>query len=639
MSSSLQQAISAVVERALTRVSDRILRLEASKDWPIGRALTKLNETVPIRALVQRPFKVGDFSGLKTTENAGTATNWRNSKGRDYSVVIIGSSTGNLDAGLKDVRRLPRGQIIDEWGKRVIKEIGAKGDLAKYEVQRLLSELFKRVSNGELPTSQVEAYLKAISSDATVNAVCDNLWRIGLIPDRQAVDSAMAGIRLTRNRELVYQLRESDDPKFDTKLRNAEDSADPERSSVAKAALLFRESGRSEHLKSIQLPILEEILKSTAASPGRGIEFSDLLDLHLKHPEKVADCLAELKSQWSLDDPPASNPYDVEATLELETEKQPVRLKLHPSTKEIQDEDDSNIVFDTPWTGDESTAGILAAESSKPRPEFLGPNQIELTDTKFKDLAPPGIDVTPFLDARRALRKYEPWLERDSFGLLVLHDEAREAVRTYLNAWIKLAEDASGLEDEPNFVETVQVLETIQGQDELGNPAWIVLGPLHPFRLDPFLRVADRIVDCLRENDHVVKLGEAADWMIDRSYPAYPTIHRNRSTLHLISHRGSVIYSKNPGQYLPPVREANGLDRIFRAIEGYSPWLADGMSVLTIDAPEGGGVVRALENARQRRSEGSLHVYHLTTGDETDTLDGFNGEVEYLPRVVSQAVV
>jgi hypothetical protein len=108
-----------------------------------------------------------------------------------------------------------------------------------------------------------------------------------------------------------------------------------------------------------------------------------------------------------------------------------------------------------------------------------------------------------------------------------------------------------------------------------------------------------------------------------------------RSTLHLISHRGLVIYSKSPGQYLPQVREANGLDRIFRAIEGYSPWLLDGMSVLAIDAPEGGGVVRALESARQRRKGDSLYVYHLTTGDETDTLDGFNGELEYLPRVAN----
>ena len=44
-------------------------------------------------------------------------------------------------------------------------------------------------------------------------------------------------------------------------------------------------------------------------------------------------------------------------------------------------------------------------------------------------------------------------------------------------------------------------------------------------------------------------------------------------------------------------------------------------------------MVRALENARQRRGEVSLYVYNLTTGGDTDTLDGFNGALEYLPRV------
>src|SRR5262245_10679769 len=103
---SLRNAVSIVVQRALTRVSDRILRLEVSKDWPVANALVDLNETTRIRVLIQRPFKAADFHGLRTTENAGTATSWRNDKDRDYAVVILGTGTGNLDAGLKDVRPL-----------------------------------------------------------------------------------------------------------------------------------------------------------------------------------------------------------------------------------------------------------------------------------------------------------------------------------------------------------------------------------------------------------------------------------------------------------------------------------------------------------------------------------------------------
>ena len=129
--------------------------------------------------------------------------------------------------------------------------------------------------------------------------------------------------------------------------------------------------------------------------------------------------------------------------------------------------------------------------------------------------------------------------------LLTLHKDAREAVRAYIDAWAELSEAAADLKDQATFVETVQVLETVQGHDEGGEPSWIVLGPLHPFRLDPILRVSERIIECIRKGTPVQRLGEASNWMLDRSYPAYPTIHRARSTLHLVSHRGLVIYSKN----------------------------------------------------------------------------------------------
>jgi FtsK/SpoIIIE family len=634
----LKDALITVVQRALTRVSDRILRLEVSKDWPVATALLELDKTTPLKILVQRPFKAAEFIGPKTTENAGVATGWRNDKDRDFAVVILGTGTGNLDAGLKDVRPLPRKEVVEEWKKRVVKRIGAKGDLAKYEVQDLLSELFNRVANGELPASKLEEYTDTIGSTPKVEAVCSNLWRLGLIPDSQAVDRAMARVRLSRNQELVDRLRESDDVKIDNKLEFAAESADKTISNIAKAAIAFRTSGQSDDLKDIRLPVLEEILKTTSISQGRAIAISELLDFHIDHPDSVRECLDEFTSEWDLDEPPPTVPLILEVPFVSEKEKKKeellVRITLTPPVKEEPtDDDDESIILDSRWTGDDDDTSILAAESDKTAAEPLTAGQIEISSTKFRELAPPGFSVDSFLTSRSALRKYEPWLMRDAFSLLLLHDGARKAVRAYIDAWAKLAYDASQLEDQPTFVEMVQVLETVQGHDERNEPTWIVLGPLHPFRLDPYLRVAERIVECVSGGARVEKLGEAANWLLDRSYPAYPTIHRGRFTLHLISHRGLVIYSKNPGQYLPPVREANGLDRIFRAIEGYSPWLLDGMSILTIDAPEGGGVVRALENARQRRKSESLYVYHLTTGHETDTLDGFNGDLEYLPRV------
>ena len=183
---------------------------EVSKDWPVSAALANLSSRIPIRILVRRPFRATDFNGLKATEDAGIATAWRNNRGRKYAVLLLGPETGTLDAGLKDVRPLSRAEVVVEWRTRVVKRIGALGDLSKFEVQDLLSALFSNVASGEIPAGRLEEYTKVIERTPSVEAVCNNLWRLGLIPDAQAVDKAMAGARLRRNKQLVSQLRESE---------------------------------------------------------------------------------------------------------------------------------------------------------------------------------------------------------------------------------------------------------------------------------------------------------------------------------------------------------------------------------------------------------------------------------------------
>ena len=49
-----------------------------------------------------------------------------------------------------------------------------------------------------------------IFKSTRVDGVCSNLWRLDLIPDNQAIDRSMAGVRLSRNQELVYRIRPVD---------------------------------------------------------------------------------------------------------------------------------------------------------------------------------------------------------------------------------------------------------------------------------------------------------------------------------------------------------------------------------------------------------------------------------------------
>src|SRR5262249_9426147 len=141
----------------------------------------------------------------------------------------------------------------------------------------------------------------------------------------------------------------------------------------------------------------------------------------------------------------------------------------------------------------------------------------------------------------------------------------------------------------------------------------------------------DEIV--LQLDGQLERLGDAATWILDRSYPAYPTIHFKGFTLQFAPQKDLVCYRKNPIHFAPSLRDGAGLDRILRAIQHFSPWLDDGTSILVIDPPPGGGILRAFERAKRRFNGGGLHVYHLATSENSDTLDDLGADLRYLKRV------
>src|SRR5262249_41852477 len=149
-----------------------------------------------------------------------------------------------------------------------------------------------------------------------------------------------------------------------------------------KAAIAFRKTGDVRNLQNIQLPVLEEILKTTAVSQGRAIDISDLLDFYARHPNSVNECLKELKSEWDLNEPPESVPWLLEAPFVWQNGKKKeeltVRITLNPPIREEPRDGDEAVAFDNRWTGEDDDTCIVASRSNKSTPESLSAGQIEL---------------------------------------------------------------------------------------------------------------------------------------------------------------------------------------------------------------------------------------------------------------------
>ena len=629
---SLALSIAHTLYAQVNRTSDRIIRIESSRDWPVPDAMRRYREMgVDLRLFIRRPFKTSTFSPIKSTDNASTATAWRNERKRAYDIVIIGATGGPLDSGLKDVRRVDRRTLISNWKLTTLEQLPpVPSELSKPEVKKLLDELFEFVANGSTQASSLEEYIRRIVKVPTVTNICESLWLLGLSPDPRAIDIGMAKRRLAKNRDIVTQLATTDDSRIDRMLEMAVGSTDTEKASTATAAIAFRDSRDPRKLKTVRLTALEEILENQASTPSTRVAgLIELLNHFQSHDDEVTQTLAALSAKWDT----TAVQEAIEAPFKYSDTQVTIRLNLTPSKRNVDagSVGGDTVVLDYPWTSLPDGMPILASTSLSPTREPLTLSQRLLTGDGLVAMGYALSEVNEFLEARRALGKYEPWLDADSLPLFLLVPDALAAAEHYLRSWENLAKAAVEERDARPFIEALQVLETVSGPGD--NPDWILLGPFHPYRLDPTTRAVRQCLGHLAPPCSVAQVGSALEWTLDKSFPAYPTLHRREKTLYAASTTTGVLYATTVDANLPSVRESGGLDRITNAIDHFSPWLRDGITVLVIDPPPGGGVSKALEALQKREGGRPVTVYHLATHDNTDPLDAFDGKVNYLQKV------
>lgn len=618
----LAKALEAAIAAALNQVSDKILRIAVPRDWPLDKAVEELADVRELRVFVRPPFAKDMFpSDVEMTEDAGVATAWRNSTPRSFAILVLGRLTGNLDAGLNDIRDLAKGDVVARWKLQALEELSKSEELQKPAVEVVLTWSFEEVADGSLSASALEGFLVALGKKPELDTIHKGLWRLGLLPDERLFDKGATKSRLQANKQRVEAILSPDDIILEEKLRKiASGSGDD--AATAGVLLSVRQTSDRTGLKDTTLERVEAIFKTQAPKPGpRALDLTDVLNEAAVARGEVVEALQRMAMDWDLSAP--------EATFSASLSKGVFKASWIPCLRE----EENGAVLDTSWTGDGEAEAVLAARSSSALPEELNDSHIRLTESKFKkDLASLKC-LSDFMASRAAMRPFEPWLSQHAFALFLLNESARTAAGSYLDAWEALVDEVSKADDRAALVEVMQALDTIQGSPTDSNEGvdWIVLGPLHPFRLDPILRVATEIGESLGEESGT-DLGDAAQWALDRSVPAYPMLHYKEVAFARSSSKNLICYSRVAREFLPDLRDGRGIDRIFDAILAFSPWLKSSMSVLVVDPPPGGGLVKVLTSLNAKVS-GRLVVYHLATTENCDQLDGFSGDLKRLDRV------
>jgi hypothetical protein len=115
-------------------------------------------------------------------------------------VIICGRAEGPGTEGLRDLANIVRkDDVVTAWRKAVIGGTPALGE--KPELTNLVETLFDACHVGRVDTLNLAEYLTAIGdlSARDLRPVFDEMWRVGLLRDEQALDRGQSARRLQTN--------------------------------------------------------------------------------------------------------------------------------------------------------------------------------------------------------------------------------------------------------------------------------------------------------------------------------------------------------------------------------------------------------------------------------------------------------
>jgi hypothetical protein len=508
--------------------------------------------------------------------------------------------------------------ILLNWWKAI--ESWAHGTAPSKPVAPLLSQIFSYVLSFDIEPNKFEEYLHLSTKNGEIDLslIRGQLWRIGMLPDKQALNAGVAAKRIRMNRDTIN---------FLTTI--SESNADANRLYRIQHAA---ESGDTQSQK------LFEFSKTKDPSYLCDLDLDDVISI--MYPKSVRhdvdgsgnDVTGQANDEEG-GDPPPEQPKQVNILDYLDDE---VSQQQKQSALEALDRE---------WRGVSDEQGATVAEPGSTRFDIVVPEYESSTFTWFagedyesqavmafvpgeipktlehahirnwlrgsdlmqaagqQDFANQSTYFVPlvqdYLTTRFNLAPYETALRGGPLELLLIKTDVREKVKAFLDAWRSLSGAIAGATESQSseIRHVVGACETVWGSST-GNEEdyeWAILGSFHPYILEPVIQLAEYALQRLGEVD----LGSRLKWACENCIPAYRLIWNpiDARRLFLLS-TGSVAgyrYSVFPRTFAPSADTGDGVSRIVRAFRGFHPYAEEQTVVNFVNPPRGSALRRNLE--------------------------------------------
>lgn len=603
----LTQAVGILVDEVMQASKDKLVRIDCGTEFDVQDLIEVVGRDGERRIGITSPIKLP--RGGRTRHVASDArqiTRWRNepiARRRATPLVILGHASGRDEAGL---RRCPT--VLSEQDiLRQFRKVGSRWLIEHTEggeaPPRLFTAIVDMALEGSLGIEELGSYCDhafAPPSQAHLRPQKE-LWRLGLIPDAQAMDGDRPGVRLSMNLDLRETLVSAPSSSAEDRRRARLTHAAESGNLTARAALEFAATRKVEFLKGMDLGELLLILDTRVETddPPTGLRGGGLYDA-LQTSVSRED-LAAIGVDWN----PAEREFN--ESVDIDGKKFAITLQRDDGDDpEGEDEDDDEGGGSTSEASEEPlfVMRIDGGESTE-SPQYSGQNLIADAITLDQLANTGGVCrslAEAFVEARDNIVPLALW-GKHLLEVLILAPQEREHVESYLSKWRALVDYVLNLEDQAHSGLLRLRLSHLDGEWEYRRTedgSELVEGrlmPIHPFVLAPHLEISQYAIDNIGKAD----LADQIKWAQDRSIPAYPAVWIGDRTL---LHRGGRPWApefaaKTPGAR-PPVNTPRGIVDLVRAYIGVHPYAALGVNILLVDPPEGAGITSALRQIRQK---------------------------------------
>lgn len=639
LSPTLTAALAAELAEGLKATADSWIRAELPHDWPVGTALqTLVPHLRPLRVGVLSPFRLDHVANVpQATVSADPSeiTRWRGQPLEErsaWNTIILGDARGRLEAGLQSVLRLvTHVDVLRHWDEMLL--VWLREEIHTRTAQDLFKLLIHLTIEGQIDANALDEYIAVAAAgeeEEYLEHLRSLLWYMDLFPDRHVLDAGRAQVRLERNffvKRLL--LAATDTPAELTRLRRLETAAE-QGNQAARGALEYRTTHDRAALEDVELEAVLQIIEPARSRPvdpppPRTLDLFGFLDAAAGvEMSQIQAVLSALRDEWDLDAREEVELFAQFGDRNVKVLVTPIPPESNQWTGDGQFAEQS-VAFmggsdaDRDWLRFEGkpVSGSMLLERAHDQDEFLG-------STLFETL------TTNYLEARETLVRYERWLRESAFELLLVYEEARAAVRHFLDAWHDLVDAASETAGEAELLRReLALLEAVWGApaDSPEDFAWCACGPLHPYLLEPLASLVETALVDLG----AAELGAKLEWALERATPAFSVTWAIGKT-YFLSRRGDVhVFEAAPSAMRPAARSGDGLYQLARAFIGYHPYAERGLVITLVDPPKGGAVQKNLRRIAGRLTR-NLRIYLVTTRADSAQLDELGENVRNLGR-------